>query len=241
MSSQSPNQPSMGQVAAKLPVARPSKAISRAIAFAIVIATLVAAAYLVFIRGPSEAINEARRVAKQIAGDIDEVFHFRPRIVSQGLTIVEAGGAIDEWALIERRFTHELLIEETRLGSSKRIRLRGHFVGKAGYVVSGAGLENPFSLEIGEDGKSITAIIPDAKVHSMELTKIEILEDQGGWWNRINAEDRENAHNTLLAEARAALEDSEILDEVEGEMVRRLQEVIRRSQPELEVHTLPLL
>jgi hypothetical protein len=203
-----------------------SKAPARAFALVIVIAAMTAAIYFITVRAPSEAANKWHDVARKIGKDFDDVFNFRPRVTSGGITLLNEKAAIKELSTTERRYEHTYYWESIWMGSKKRIELKGNYVAKAGYDLS-----QPFSIDIAEDGTSIRAQMPPARIHSMEQIDMKIIKDENGLWNKIKPAEREKAINALMRDARKTLEQSDILEEADKAFMTQLEETVRRNAP----------
>ncbi len=214
-----------------------SKSIPRAVGAAIVIGAVTSAGYVAFVKGPSDlggnvkdgtldAANKAYDLARRIAKDVDGVIHFRPKVTCGGTTVVEASRAITELSTIEKRFGHTHYYESTWLGSTKRIKLKGRFVAKAGYD-----LTHPFSIDVSEDRQTIRAIMPPAQILSVELTGVDVLQDENGWRNKLSSEERQRGLNSLLAEARKSLGRTSLLSESEASFLAQLEKTVRKNAP----------
>jgi hypothetical protein len=198
----------------------------KACAIAILVLALAAAGYVVFVKAPSDLGSNAVDLAQRIGTDMDDVIHFRPKITTAGTTIIEASKQITELSVVEKSFEHTYTWESTWLGSTKRLKLKGSFVAKAGYD-----LAKPFSIDISEDGQSILATMPPAKINSVEQAKVEILQDENGIWNKVSAQERQDVMNALAAEARKSLEQTSLLSDVDSALVTALEKVIRKNAP----------
>ena len=93
----------------------------------------------------------------------------RPLVTSGGVTIIEASGSIAELSTVEKNFQHTYTWKSKWLGSTKRIELKGDFVAKAGYNISGKDLARPFSVDISEDGKPRIKV--DALAHPAQQSR----------------------------------------------------------------------
>jgi hypothetical protein len=222
----------------------PTQTIAKAVAIAIVIAALTLAGYVTFVKGPSdlggyikdgtadaghktiELVNKGWDTAKRIGNDIDKVMNFRPKITTGGTTVVEASKEIAEITLIEKPFENTYPWEHTWLGSTKRLKLKGHFIAKAGYD-----LTKPHSIDVSEDGQLVRATMPPAKINSVEQTSIEVLQDENGIWNKITPEERQSAMNALLAEAKKTLDQTTLLSDADAALMTRLEGVVRKNAP----------
>lgn len=209
-----------------------SKSVRLAIAVAIVI-IVIALGCLALMKGCSHTagkiVDEANRaydLCHRIAGDIDSVVNLRPKITCSGTTVVEASSSIAELSTVEKPFEHTYYYEVTWLGSTKRITLRAQFIAKAGYD-----LKQPIMIDVSGDEQSIRVIMPRPQINSVEQTSVDILQDEDGWWNKISADDREQALNSLLAEAKKSLDETTLLADAEFSLQTQLDQVIRKNAP----------
>ncbi len=203
-----------------------SKAPARAIGIAIVIAAITTSAYFMLVKAPAATGNKLYELAQKVGKDIDDIIHFRPRITSSGITLLKESNTIKELSTTERLFDHTHTWDTTWLGSTKRIEYKGKFRAKAGYD-----LTQPFSIDISADGKTIRAHMPSTRINSVEQLKLEVIRDENGVWNKITPQEREQALNALLQNARASLEKIDILKEADKAFMSQLEEAIRKSTP----------
>jgi hypothetical protein len=219
---------------------------------ALVISAIATASYFAAIKGPLEVGREAEKIAnqavddgirrahqaydlaKRIGSDLDQVIHFRPKITTGGTTVIEPSQGIAELSLLEESFDHTYSWEQTWLNSTKRLKLKGHFVAKVGYD-----LTKPHSIDVSADGRSIRATMPPAQINSVEQTHVEFVQDEDGIWNKITPQERQNATNALLAEAKRSLDRPGLLSKANDELKRRLEGVVRKNAPTASLITLP--
>ncbi len=213
----------------------PTYILAKAIGIAIVIGSLIAAGYVAFVKAPTDlganvkdeaidAVNKSYDFARRIGKDIDNAINFRPRITTEGITILESSGSIAELSTVEKRFEHTHSWQSTWMGSTKRIELKGLFVAKAGYD-----LTKPFSIDVSDDLQTIRATMPPAQLNSVEQLKVEILRDEDGLWNKISSEERQSAMNALLIGAKSSLDATGLLKEADLFLMARLESAIRKS------------
>jgi hypothetical protein len=215
-----------------------SRSIRLAIALVIIIAALVVAAYLVFVWMPARVARNTKEVAvegvrelgefgRALAEDVDKIVNFRPKVTTGGVTVVEASREIAELSTIEKTFEHTYTYESTWLGSTKRIKITGTFVAKAGYD-----LTKPFAIDVSADRMTIRATLPPAQLNSIEQTKITAMDDEDGWWNRISAEERAAAANSLLRDAKQSIQTTRLLEEADAALLNQIEKAVRKSAPE---------
>jgi Protein of unknown function (DUF4230) len=181
--------------------------------------------YLLVVRPPLE-------LARSTAEGFRQFFNFTPQITVNETVVVEQATPIAELATISRKVFVETDWSHTWLHSTKRIVLRGVFEAKAGFD-----LHQPFTIAIRKDPPLVTATMPHAKILSLQLDDYHVVSDESGWWNRISAEDREDAFRTLQEEAYTKALASGILNESEQTIGQRIREIIGNRGGEVRIET----
>lgn len=208
-----------------------SRSIRRAIAISIVIAVLTGALYLLLYQGPARLITHSKNTTEELGRTVyralDELANLRPRVTVSGRTIIEGTADIAELSTVEKNFEQTHTVETTWLGSTKRLNLKGRFTAKAGFD-----LKQAITIDVAEDGKIIRVSLPPARIHSVEQTNVEILEDENGYWNKITKEQRQEALNALLSDARKSIEQTAILREAEQSFEKQIADIIRQQVPQ---------
>ena len=181
------------------------KRIPRAISIAIVLIVLTLCATWLMrscARMPGEAARAAGEpaveLAKRIVDGISRRLQFRPKVRVDQVTVLQAETPVLELATVRREFNHDYEWEHQWLGSTKRLHLRGTFAAKAGFD-----LGEKFYLEVDSDDLSVDFGFPDPRVLGVEMIAYR-TEEEEGYWNKLSAEEREQAVNALLASAREA-------------------------------------
>jgi len=203
-----------------------SRAIPWAIGIAIIIITISASIYWMLFQAPVRATGQWVDVFK-------EALNFNGRITVNQTVFIEGNTDITELAIREKAFTYRYEWKHQWGGSTKIIELEGAFRGKAGYDLTGqlADPQNPWGIDISEEGRVITARMPAPAILSVEMINYKILEDKSGIWNRVKSEDRENAVNGLQRGARRELRQSGILQEVDGAFIKQIEDAAKKSAP----------
>lgn len=206
------------------------KKVPRAISVAIVLVVLTLCATWLMrscARMPGEAAQAASEpaveLAKRIADGISRRLQLRPEIRVDRQTVLEAETPVLELATVRREFAHEYEWEHQWLGSTKRLRLRGVFAAKAGFD-----LNEKFFLEIRSDDLSVDIGLPEPRVLGVEMIGYR-AEEEEGFWNKLSAEEREQAVNALIASARRS---AELDDGLTGEAQRMLEVQIGQAVEE---------
>ena len=167
--------------------------------FILVLVFGVGAVYFLIIL-PSQMVFKA---SEQLVNGFAEAFNIYPRVTNENTIIIEEQTAILEVALYSQRFVHDFEYTNTWMGSRKRLHLRGVFLAKYGFNLK----NQDFSIDIAKDDSSfgseykLTFILPDPILLSFEMENYRIIEDQDGWWNKINKTEREIAVNRLRGDA----------------------------------------
>jgi hypothetical protein len=210
------------------------KRIPRAISIAIVLIVLtLCAAWLMrsCARMPGEAgraaAEPAVELAKRIADGISRRLQFRPEVRIDQVTVLERETPVLELATVRREFAHDYEWEHQWLGSTKRLHLRGTFAAKAGYD-----LNEKFYFEIDSNDLQVELGLPEPRVLGVEMIAYR-AEEEEGYWNKLSAEEREQAVNALLQSARAAAaKDAALLGEARRMLDVQVGEVVREAVSE---------
>ena len=117
---------------------------------------------------------------------------------------------------------HELL--HTWVGSSKRVKLHGTFIVKAGFD-----LQQNLSIDIRPN--EIIVQLPHARILGVEQDQVDVLAFENGLWNRISGEDMQSELSTLPQLAREKAAESDLPAEAERALQRQIEERVHPSQP----------
>jgi hypothetical protein len=206
----------------------------RAVSISIVLIVLtLCAAWLMrsCARMPGEAgraaAEPAVELAKRIADGISRRLQFRPEVRIDQVTVLERETPVLELATVRREFSHDYEWEHQWLGSTKRLHLRGTFAAKAGYD-----LNEKFYFEIDSNDLQVELGLPEPRVLGVEMIAYR-AEEEEGYWNKLSAEEREQAVNALLASARAAAaKDTALLGEARRMLDVQVGEVVGEAGSE---------
>ena len=153
-------------------------------------------------RMPGEAAQAAAEpaveLARRIVEGISRRLQFRPEVRVDQVTVLQAETPVLELATVRREFAHEYVWEHQWLGSTKRLHLRGTFAAKAG-----VDLNEKFYLEVDSRDLRVKAEFAEPRVLGVEMLAYR-AEEEEGYWNKLGAEEREQAVNALIASAREA-------------------------------------
>lgn len=193
------------------------------IALSLIIA-VAAAAIVAFFYIPYSAAKETGRGILAGIEKVSELSQFKPRIVIGERVVIESRNQIAEFATANRNFSHTYSWEHTYLGSTKKFTIKGDFVAKAGYR-----LNSPAELHLPQGTSAVKLVLPDATLLSNEVKTYDIVVDEDGYWNKLSAEDREQALNGLKKSADAFIVESGLLQEAEDAMVEHIRKAVHQS------------
>jgi hypothetical protein len=203
--------------------------LSIALAISLVLAAVFGGIYFLVYKGPKEVASAAADGAIQVAnegydlfkragGDMYRALQFEPKVTIGGETVHGSAIQIAEIATASKDFQQTYTYEVSWAGSKKRLELKGDFTAKAGFVVN-----DSFTLEISEDGGKVTLRHKEPELLSCEMTKLHVLSDADGWWNKLQPRERESAQNELLRRARERALDADLKVTATGNLLERLR------------------
>lgn len=182
----------------------------------ILVGWIVFRAESIFFRA-SEDLQRKADIARQAFLDVTGM---EPTVVINNRIIYEQNAEILELAVLERETSVEREFTHTWMGSTKRLKVRGRFIVKAGF-----NLTEPFQVWL--DDREVQVEIPPAGILSVDTMEVEVLEMRDGLWNRIQPSDIEEEINALRKVATKNLEREGILAQAE---TRLLQQVSERAE-----------
>jgi hypothetical protein len=131
---------------------------------------------------------------------------------------------VSELVVLSRRIEveHELL--HTWVGSSKRVKLHGTFIAKAGFD-----LRKDLSIDIRPD--QIMVQLPHAQILGVEQQQIDVLAFENGLWNHISGQDVQSELSALPELAWKKAAESGLSAEAEESLQQQLEQRIHTAQP----------
>jgi len=203
----------------------PRERIGRIFAIATAICMVLAtAAFCIFV----VPAYVARQVAGEASRAIQEMMNLQPRVSINDVVVIHESKPIVEVALITKDTQIEHTFEHTWLRSTKTLRLKAIYRIKAGFKLTGS----PVEVKVKRDWLgwklSLVTSLPEPSILSVDQVKLEMLEDNDGYWNKITPEDRELAINEMRVKALAEAKKSSIREDVK----KALEEKIGESVPD---------
>src|SRR6516162_9469846 len=195
---------------------------------ALVIAATILVIFLRLETWPARAARqstvELERLGKNLRAAFIDIAHLQPRITINDRVYMEQTTPVSELVVLSRRIEveHELL--HTWVGSSKRVKLHGTFIAKAGF-----NLRKDLSIDIRPD--QIMVQLPHAQILGVEQQQIDVLAFENGLWNHISGQDVQSELSALpeLAWKKAAV--SEMSAKAEETLQQQLEQRIHTAQP----------
>jgi hypothetical protein len=201
------------------------------LALALIALIFAIVALIIFLRLESWPVRTARqstaeleRLGENLRAAFIDIAHLQPRITINDRVYMEQTIPVSELVALSRRIEveHELL--HTWVGSSKRVKLHGTFVAKAGFD-----LRKGLSIDIRPN--EITVQLPHARILGVEQQQVEVLAFENGLWNRISGQDVQSELSVLPELAWKKAAESELPDEAEKSLQQQLEQRIHTAQP----------
>src|SRR6185437_3845907 len=141
-------------------------------------------------RTARQSTTELERLGKDVRAAFFDIAHLQPRITINDRVYMEQTQPVSELVVLSRRIEveHELL--HTWVGSSKRVKLHGTFVAKAGFD-----LQQNLSIDIRPE--EIVVQLPHAQILGVEQAQVDVLAFENGLWNRISGQDLQGELSAL--------------------------------------------
>jgi hypothetical protein len=187
-------------------------------------AVTIALTFLLFWRMTAEITEDARQMAASIAAGFDQALQFTPQISVDSMVIVAANSPVLELvtlqkqALVRHRWSHSWLY------STKKLEIEATFTARAGLD-----LRDPIRINIDPRTRFVSADLPPPKLLSLGMGDVRVLQDEDGLWNRLTAEDRQQAFRALDEKARETFAKSNLLPEARLEAEKRIRELIDQT------------
>src|SRR5713101_4864687 len=167
------------------------------IALTLVALTIAMTILIIFLRLESwpartarQSTAELERLGKNLRAAFVDIAHLQPRITINDRVYMEQTTPVTELVVLSRRIEieHELL--HTWVGSSKRVKLHGTFLVKAGFD-----LQQNLSVDIRPN--EIIVQLPHARILGIEQEQVDVLAFENGLWNRISGQDLQDELSVL--------------------------------------------
>lgn len=175
-------------------------------------------------RTARQSTAELERLGKDLRAAFIDIAHLQPRITINDRVYMEQTTPVSQLVVLSRRIEveHELL--HTWVGSSKRVKLHGTFIAKAGFDLGQ-------NLSIDIRPKEIMVQLPHAQILGVEQQEVDVLAFENGLWNRISGQDLQGELSVLPQLAWKKATESGLPDDAEHTLQQQLKERIHTTQP----------
>ena len=195
---------------------------------ALIVATMV---IVIFVRLESwpartarQSTAELERLGKDLRAAFIDIANLQPRITINNRVYMEQTKPVSELAIVSRRIEVEHEFLHTWVGSSKRVKLHGTFVAKAGFD-----LQQNLSIDIRP--KETIIQLPHAQILGVNQEQVDVLAFENGLWNRISGEDLQGELSMLPQLARKRAAEAGMPAEAEHTLQQQLEQRIHSPQP----------
>ena len=175
-------------------------------------------------RTAQQSTAELEKLGKDLGAAFIDIAHLQPRVTINNRVYMEQTTPTSELVVLSRRIEveHELL--HTWFGSSKRVKLHGTFIVKAGFD-----LQHNLSIDLRPN--EIIVRLPHARILGVEQDQVDVLAFENGLWNRISGEDMQSELSILPQLAREKAAESDLPAEAERTLQRQIEERVHAPQP----------
>ena len=175
-------------------------------------------------RTARQSTAELERLGKNLRAAFIDMAHLQPRITINDRVYMEQTTPVSELVVLSRRIEveHELL--HMWAGSSKRVKLHGTFIAKAGFD-----LRKGLSIDIRPG--AIIVQLPQAQILGVEQQQVDVLAFENGLWNRISGQDVQSELSVLPELAWKKAAESKLTAQAEETLQQQLEQRIHTAQP----------
>jgi len=197
------------------------------ILIAIIVATVLAIIFWRIETWPARTAQQSTAELEKLGKDLRSAFidiaHLQPRITINNRVYMEQTTPVSELAVLSRRIEveHELL--HTWAGSSKRVKLHGTFIVKAGFD-----LQQNLSVDIRPN--EIIVQLPHARILGIDQEQVDVLAFENGLWNRISGQDMQSELSILPELAREKAAEGDLPAEAERTLQQQIEQRVHAPQ-----------
>jgi hypothetical protein len=175
-------------------------------------------------RTAQQSTAQLEKLGKDLRAAFIDVAHLQPRITINNRIYMEQTTPVSELVVLSRRIEveHELL--HTWVGSSKRVKLHGIFIVKAGFD-----LQQNLWIDIRPN--EIIVQLPHARILGIEQDQVDVLAFENGLWNRISGQDMQSELSILPQLAREKATETGLPVEAERALQQQIKERVHAPQP----------
>jgi len=175
-------------------------------------------------RTAQQSTAQLEKLGKDLRAAFIDIAHLQPRVTINNRVYMEQTTPVSELVVLSRRIEVEHEFLHTWVGSSKRVKLHGTFIVKAGFD-----LQQALSIDIRPN--EIIVQLPHARILGIEQEQVDVLAFENGLWNRISGQDMQSELSNLPELAREKAAESDLPAEAERTLQRQIKERVHASQP----------
>ena len=175
-------------------------------------------------RTAQQSTAELEQLGKDLRSAFVDIAHLQPHITINNRVYMEQTTPVSELVVLSRRIEveHELL--HTWVGSSKRVKLHGTFIVKAGFD-----LQQNLAVDIRPN--EIIVQLPHARILGIEQEQVDVLAFENGLWNRISGQDMQSELSILPELAREKAAEGDLPAEAERTLQQQIEQRVHAPQP----------
>ena len=173
--------------------------------------------------------EDSRRIGSAVAAEFQRVLNFTPEVRVNSVVVVAASTPVAELVVLEKKAVVRHAWSQTWMHSTKNFEIEATFTAKAGFD-----LTEPFRINIDPVTYNVETNLPSPRILSIGMSDVRVLRDEDGLWNKLTAEDRQQAFQALEKQAKNQFNDSPLLAETRIEAEKRLREILASSGRKLE-------
>ena len=175
-------------------------------------------------RTAQQSTAHLEKLGKDLRAAFIDIAHLQPRITINNRVYMERTTPVSELVVLSRRIEVEHEFLHTWVGSSKRVKLHGTFIVKAGFD-----LQHNLSIDIRPN--EIVVQLPHARILGIEQDQVDVLAFENGLWNRISGDDMQSELSILPQLAREKAAESDLPAEAERALQQQIEQRVHAPQP----------
>jgi len=170
--------------------------------------------------------DRAWHKTQEIVAVFAQKLHFTPEVHIDAKTVFTQDTPVFQLVTMTRHSLVRYHWDHTWLGSTKQLEIAAIFTAQAGFD-----LRAPFRIRLDSRTGQVKIDLPPPAILSMGFTDVQVLSDEDGYWNKLTADERQQAFHALEAEARRQFEASSLLNEARLEGEKRVRALLAPSNP----------
>lgn len=186
----------------------------------ILLITASIAGYVLLVVIPARLAKQTYEGAKQIGRDISDALQFTPEISINNTIVVQQQASILELATLSQKFQYHYAWKNKWMHSEKTINISGTIEAKVGFD-----LRKKFNIVV--DEKNARVILPQPEILSIESLGDLKFEDENGYWNWVNQEDRSLAVNAFMVNARRYAEQASFVQDANKSVEEKITTILQ--------------